>query len=76
MNQPDSLLDVDMKPDPGPALMRDSKDAIGTRYHLRRSIRASPIHKHQNNKKCKKVQNKKNRERSLVVLPFFLDSQI
>ena len=40
VNHPDNLPDVDIKYDPGPSLTSDPKDAIGTRYHLRRSIKA------------------------------------
>ena len=41
VNYPDNLPDVDIKPNAGPILVSDSKEANSTRYQLRRSIRAS-----------------------------------
>ena len=40
VNHPDYLSDVDIKLNPGHSIMSDAKDAIGTRYHLRRSVKA------------------------------------
>ena len=35
VNHPENLPDVDIKPDSGPALTSEPKDAAGTKYHLR-----------------------------------------
>ena len=40
VNHPDNLPDVDIKHNTGPTLASESKEAISTRYQLRRSIRA------------------------------------